>query len=40
MMRIDPGGIGFTSVFSQDHNESTSAPQVVSIIDDNTYARD
>ena len=28
MMRIDPGGIGFTSGFSQDHNYSTVGEQI------------
>ena len=28
MMRIDPGAIGFTSVFSQEHKYSTVGEQI------------
>ena len=28
MMRIDPGGIGFTSGFSQEHKYSTVGEQI------------
>ena len=28
MMRIDPGAIGFTSGFSQEHNYSTAGEQI------------